>query len=309
MGKQQLMNKILLCSSREKWKPHLEAAAKGLSGFIDYECVYSDIKNNLHKEVDDIDLCIVVAWYVNNAGKALWKALRERGIPIVFLSDGLFLYKNKGSRTMHKYPFATFINGPQSAPWGDKHYRTDLPKDRLKRFMPEIKTIRWRKKGDSIIIAHQSGGTHEGESKQDAYDEILKAACDTGRPVIYRLHPNSSAKTKKYVKNKIIGYSNVSINKAPRGRGRMNLKCPHCLITYGGKSAAKAIIEGIPSITYDVTIAEMVAERDITNIEKPKKVDRKPWLNWLSYNHWTISEMKSGLMWKFFIDEGYLDIC
>jgi len=302
------MKNILLCSSREKWKPYLESASKGFKGLIDYKCEYKNIKNSLHKEVDNVDLCIVVAWYVNDAGRELWKTLREMKKPVIFLSDGLFFYNKKGSRTMDQYPFATFINGPQSAPWGDKHYRTDLPNDRVKLFLPEIKLRSWRKKGDAIVIAHQAGGTHDGNSKQEAYDEILKKASITGRPIIYRLHPNSTSKTKNYIRNKIKGYPNVKIEKASVKRDTMKLRNTHCLITYGGKSAAKAIIEGVPAITYDITIAEMVAERNLNNINKPKMCDRKPWVNWLSYNHWTLNEMRNGLPWKFFMDEGYLNL-
>jgi hypothetical protein len=296
---------ILICSSGLKWKSHLEYASYGISKFYKTTTEFKLINMDIVKDVEKYDIIMCCSWYINDAGKLLFKLAKEYNIPVIFLSDGCFFYTRKRHKTVDSYPWAVFINGPQSASWGDKHYRNDLPNNRVSLFSPEINLKPWRIKGDSIIIAHQSGGDHLGNSKQQRYADILKVCVETGRPIIYRLHPNSSSKVMSKIQDKIKGIKHCKIEKASKDR-IMNIKNVHCLVTVGGKSPAKSIIQGVPAITTDITIAEMVAEKNLNNINNPRMIDRTAWINWLSYCHWTFDEMNKGLLWKFFLDEHYI---
>jgi hypothetical protein len=81
-----------------------------------------------------------------------------------------------------------------------------------------------------------------------------------------------------------------------------------CCISYGGKVAAQYILRGIPSITIDNTIADPMSSIRINNLNKLKYPDRKPWVNWLSYHHYTLNELSEGFPIKYFIDSNLINI-
>lgn len=303
------MKKILLCSPREKWKPFLESIVSGFHKLYECEYEFKLINGRLPNECDDYDLAITVAWNQNYEGKKLLTKFNSMKKDMIFLSDGCFFYNKKTTSELLNYPFAVFVNGTQSSPVSDKHYRTDLPNDRVKLFYPESKLIKWRPKGSFIIITHQSGSDFRGNSKCKFYNDIVDKCSKLDRNIIFRLHPNASKSTFLEKKKQYASYSRVLVQRSEHDREMSKvLKGAHCLITYGGKSPAKAIIGGIPSLTYDITIAEMVAERDFNKIENPRMPDREPWMNWLSYNHWTGNEMSNNLPWKFMLNNGYFEV-
>lgn len=302
---------ILLFSTREKWRSKLEIAVRGFTQFFDYNYEFKTDKSIVFEDIDRYDLGLSMSWYLSDFTREMWKVFRERKIPVFFLSDGCFFYHYKHIRynesRILEYPYAVFLNGPQSAPFGEKFYRDDLPDDRVRLFSPEINLVPWRKYTSKkhILISHQCGGTYEGGSKQPFYREAVRIAQSTGRPLIYRLHPQSSYNNKKFLE-KLYHIENCRISKSSDRSMMSDLRNAHCLLTYGGKAAARAILSGVPAITYNITIAEMVAERDLSKIEEPRMSDRKPWQRWLSYCHWTLEEMRDGFTWRFFVDNGYV---
>jgi len=311
------MNNVLLCSGSERWEEKLRLVAKGFKQFGQYNCSFSKVNEKLLRSKKEYDVVICLGWYINEVGRKFWQNLRDKNIPIIFLSDGCFFYhyKHKGTqpeRRIMEYPWATFMNAPQSAAISEKIIRTDLPDDRLKLFSPEIDLKKWRKikPKKHILITHQVGCDYDGNSKKLFYKDALERCLATGRNVIFRLHPQSGYKSEKHVEmiERLKETPNCTVSKSSDRLMREDLKNAHCLVTHGGKAAARAIISGIPAITCDVSIAEMVAERNIENIENPKTPKRSEWVNWLSYCHWSFNEMSKGLPWKHLTNMGQLNL-
>ena len=65
-------------------------------------------------------------------------------------------------------------------------------------------------------------------------------------------------------------------------------------MTFNSSVVIDAVCEGIPVFCGTECSAYQVAEQDLSKIETPKHADREPWLWHLSYNQFTLEEMRSG---------------
>tara|TARA_B100001093_G_scaffold316830_1_gene302263 strand:+ start:81 stop:887 length:807 start_codon:yes stop_codon:yes gene_type:complete len=75
-----------------------------------------------------------------------------------------------------------------------------------------------------------------------------------------------------------------------------DLKNCHCLVTNMSLSAIDAILNQTPIVTHKNNVASVLSD-NIRNIEQPFKPSRKqvqPWLNMLSQNQFTLSEIADG---------------
>ena len=75
----------------------------------------------------------------------------------------------------------------------------------------------------------------------------------------------------------------------------------HCLITNMSLAAVDAVLNQVPVLTHAHNIAYKMSINNLPNINTPYKPPREivePWLNWLSHNQFTISEIESGLAYK-----------
>ena len=80
-----------------------------------------------------------------------------------------------------------------------------------------------------------------------------------------------------------------------------DLKNCHCLITNMSLAAVDAVLNQVPVLTHAHNIAYKMSINNLPNINTPYKPPREivePWLNWLSHNQFTISEIESGLAYK-----------
>ena len=80
-----------------------------------------------------------------------------------------------------------------------------------------------------------------------------------------------------------------------------DLKGCHCLITNMSLAAVDAVINQVPVLTHAHNIGYRGSINNLPNINTPYTPPREivePWLNWLSHNQFTISEIESGLAYK-----------
>ena len=102
----------------------------------------------------------------------------------------------------------------------------------------------------------------------------------------------------------------IEVRLKPSRRDRTNSKSitaalddnVHCLVTYNSIAATEALMHGKPAIVLGPhNAAEVIAERNIANIENPFIPSEKQMNNYvahLSYCQFTVSEMKDGTAWK-----------
>ena len=75
----------------------------------------------------------------------------------------------------------------------------------------------------------------------------------------------------------------------------------YCLVTYNSVSAVEAVMLGKPAITLGPNAAAVVANTQVSDIEKlsfPNDDLREAWLRHLSYSQFTFTEMSDGTAWR-----------
>jgi len=75
----------------------------------------------------------------------------------------------------------------------------------------------------------------------------------------------------------------------------------HCLITYNSIAAVEALMHGKPAIVLGQNAASVVAETDLSNIERPKRPsedEMDAYMAHLAYCQFTVPELKSGFAWN-----------
>ncbi len=80
-----------------------------------------------------------------------------------------------------------------------------------------------------------------------------------------------------------------------------DLKNCHCLITNMSLASVDAILNQVPVLTHANNVAFDMSINNLPNINTPYKPSRKevePWLNMLSHNQFTISEIEDGTAYR-----------
>ena len=159
----------------------------------------------------------------------------------------------------------------------------------------------WREKGEHIVIAHKPESGYFEENYQNFYIEAIKKSIMTGRKVICCGHPRYNKRCKKWkkyitLKNKFKGTSCefvVGVDKY--------LRNAHCLIAASGSTVVRASLYGIPAYSYEKhSLIDPISYKNLDKFLKdPPTPKRNNWFNWISYQHWTLGEMKRGLPWKY----------
>lgn len=170
----------------------------------------------------------------------------------------------------------------------DSHWRiivnalhVDKLEDRSNDRCKHIELKPWKKDGDHILICPSS------LSLNQFYDQpkwLLKV-CNklkqiTDRPIKIREKPRSDHT------------SGPAAAKIPLEE---DLKNAYCTITLASIVGVESLINGIPAISEPFGPIGMLGNTNIENIESIKLPQRQQWLNTLSYNQWSISEIEQGL--------------
>tara|TARA_Y100000593_G_scaffold94381_1_gene193196 strand:- start:1270 stop:2232 length:963 start_codon:yes stop_codon:yes gene_type:complete len=168
----------------------------------------------------------------------------------------------------------------------------------------------WRKRGSYILLILQKmfdaslrGIESERPRKHiewalNVIDEIHKT---TDRPIIIRPHPLSLSSLDELEWMKILK-ENIPIRKRVTiiSVGTISDVLRDCwaCVTYTSGSAVDALLDGIPTVTYDGgSMGYPICEHDCKNIENLSMPDRKQWLYNLAYTQWHVKEMSTGEPW------------
>lgn len=215
----------------------------------------------------------------------VFRRQREKNLDVVVLETG---YINRGDGENHHY--AAGFNGLN----GRADFRNrNMPDDRLMllRKASLLRVLRWRERGDRVIICGQVpwDASVEGSDHQlwlQATLERLRAY--TKREVVFRPHPKALGAYKKM---------NCPISTIPMSEELRNP--PHAVVTYNSNSGVEALIEGIPVFAADHgSMCWELANKSLVSIDVPNMPDRTQWLNDLCYTQWTLDEMRSGEAWN-----------
>lgn len=208
---------------------------------------------------------------------AIIKAQKEKNQDTIILETG---YINRGSGKDNHYSVG--LNGIN----GRADFRNkNSPYDRVEKL--GIIMGEWRS-GDHIVICGQVPWDASVDFS-DHIDWLEKTAraifLKTDRNIIFRPHPLCKL-------NPITGtvYSTRSLEN--------DLRNAHCCITFNSNSGVEAVIDGVPTFTFDEgSMAYGVTSHSLDDIETPLRPDRTQWLANLCYAQWTAEEMRNGETW------------
>jgi len=146
-----------------------------------------------------------------------------------------------------------------------------------------------QKNGDHILVCPSS------HSLNQFYDQTkwLLSVCNklkqvTDRPIKIREKPRSDHT------------SGPAAAKIPLEE---DLKTAYCTVTMASIVGVESLIHGVPAISEPFGPVGMLGNNDITKIETVKLPDRQKWLNTLSYNQWSISEIEQGLPINYILEK------
>lgn len=159
----------------------------------------------------------------------------------------------------------------------------------------------WRMNGNHVVILMQkdSGWTMENRGSiewcSETIDEIRK---HTNRQIVIRTHPSDTKIKEKY---ELLSKSkNVMLSQS--SDIREDLDNAWCAISYNSSPGAVSAMEGIPVFIMDKDYrkspAFLVGNTDITKIEDPIMPDRTEWIQRIAMSHFSVDDIKSGLLWK-----------
>lgn len=158
----------------------------------------------------------------------------------------------------------------------------DRPDDRWLELKQELHP--WRQHGDYILLVTPS------EKPCKFYDIDLSTWLE-----------NTIKDIKKYTDRPIKIRNKMSRPNRLQRPIFDDLKNAHAVVTYQSIAAVEAIQYGVPAFTYAPTAADPVCDKDIANIETPKKCSdevRYKWACHLAYGQFHISEMQKGKAYR-----------
>jgi len=204
---------------------------------------------------------------------------RRRQRKTIVLETG---YINRGNGPEHHY--AVGFNGLN----GRADFRNQFsPDDRFRKLGIDVKP--WTINENGVVLL--CGQVPWDASVQDINmpEWILDMAHliqqITDREIVFRPHPLAPMSPIKGIE-----YSTAPV--------MQDLNRAKTVVTFNSNTAVEAVLEGIPSFSFDVgSMAYAVTDHDLNNIENPKMCDRAQWVYDLAYTQWTLDEMRSGETW------------
>jgi len=132
-------------------------------------------------------------------------------------------------------------------------------------------------------------------------------------PIVIRPHLRTKESSYRNVLGNIAG---VTLSKTwedrrfhEGGKGlQEDLDGARFIVSYNSNVLTQAVLEGIPSICWDIRSAASPACLDpsqLSNLEDVHKIDRTQWLHDLGYTQWSRAEIRDGVAWKHLNQYGF----
>lgn len=175
------------------------------------------------------------------------------------------------------------------------------PKDRADTVGVRLES--WRNNGRYILLCGMSEkaagvvGLGFEEYERDAVNQIRSV---TSRPIMYRPKPNKQGNYRALPGTQLMapGYSDIF---SP-------LAGAHAVVSHHSNAGIDAIVFGVPCFQLD-GVALPMGLSDLCQIEKPKvpdQAERRQWANDVAYTQFNCEEMRDGVPWRHFKDEGLI---
>jgi len=214
----------------------------------------------------------------------LYKKINRKNV--MYVHDGLFLRDNKYDIN---YPFYMSTK-PQ---FKEFVYESNMPSDRWNKIRSRgVEVKPWRKGGKIILIGYQYSNAY-GISRTTLLKKELRRL--TGLPIMFGKYPTQYK------------YGNIRIRYHPRMERLFEVNNPRtlesdlnrakCLVTVDSTISVDAILHGVPVIILGKHPVNKIASKSVSNLRYP---NRQPWLNWISYYHWSINDLRSDEWIKYY---------
>lgn len=179
-------------------------------------------------------------------------------------------------------------------------YYGPLDNDDQRRRKLNLTLKEWQQR-ENIIICLQNPHSllwHSMPDMKSWTNQVIKdLRQQTDRKIIIRPHPRApldlfSFSTKQNIEIKI---PNRIANSYDSYDFDSDLKNAYAVINWNSNPAVTSVINGVPVIVGDGSLASPVGNLDISKINKLEKPDRTQWINDLANTEWTIDEIAQGI--------------
>jgi|TARA_B110000977_G_scaffold64204_1_gene87345 hypothetical protein len=255
-----------------------------------------------YNNVQDCDLAIIQGWSKkksqgghNLLRKSVIKTQREKNKNVLTIDGNIFNYLSQGIY------FRYSLNGIYANT--GYYFDNTIDSNRWERIKSTIgfDLKSWRQEGEHILILLQkdSGWTMEEKSNilwcSETIDKIRK---HTDRPIVIRMHPSDI----KHKENYLMMARNKKVTLSENKNIVQDLKNAWCSISHNSSPGPVSVLEGVPVFITDndwqKSPAAPVGNYDISKIEDPALPDRKSWIQKLAMSHFSIEDIKKGLLWE-----------
>jgi len=155
----------------------------------------------------------------------------------------------------------------------------------------------WRTNGQHILVCGQrDGGWAMKGVDMPAWtlETVKQIRQHTDRPIVVRPHPKNPINA-----NLFRNFANVSMSR--HILLQQDLSNAWASVFFNSSSCVASILAGVPVFAFDPDcVAWQVANRELSQIEKPLTPIREQWLWDLSAAHWTDHESRAGLIYRKF---------
>lgn len=168
----------------------------------------------------------------------------------------------------------------------------DVPNDRwndLVKFNPSLEYKGWKNTGSKILVvlSTEKPFHYYGEDRERWIENVIETLKQhTDREIVIRTKASRGERTNDTIYDALDNDI-------------------YALVTYNSIAAVEAIQYGIPAFALAPTAADPVGNKDLTQIENPRKPDEEviqKWLNSIAYSQFSLSEILTGDAWKMVLE-------
>ena len=269
------------------WKEYGAMNSKPVFEAFEHSLVRAGHTINSNDSVNDADVNVIWSVLFNgrmSPNKHIWSSCRKKNKPVIVLEVGGI---KRGTT------WKVGLNGiNRDAEFGSNNMDSSRASEQGLLLKP------WKSDGQFILICGQHEKSLQWENMprmskwlMSIIDEIQSY---TDLPIIFRSHPRCRL---EYIETQ---YKNVYRDDPRHIDGtyddyNLNFNKAYAVVNWSSNPGPQAAIAGVPVFTGPSSLAWPVANKSLSQINNPLKLDRQQWLNDYAWTEFTIEEIASGL--------------
>lgn len=253
----------------------------------------SSLKNAGHQVVyNSLQADVAVIWSVLWNGrmaknKAVWDTFRQAGKPVIVLEIGGI---KRG--TTWKVGLNGVNRDAYFAPSNQTSDRANLLK---------LSTAPWRTSGEYILLCSQHEKSQQWDNMPRMSAWVMKTIEEiqavSSRPIIFRPHPRFPLPDiERQYKNVYKQHPKLLLD--TYDDFDLTYNNVWAVVNYSSNPGVQAVLAGIPAFVGSSSLAFLVGNHSVSNIENPVMPDRQQWVNDLAHTEYTVEEIANGLPLK-----------